>query len=186
MGFKVITPPVEPVTLAEARLQCRVTDTAEDSLLASYITAAREYCQHYTQRAIGSQTLEIALDGFPDGAIELPMSPATAITSIKYIDTNGVEQTLAGSAYVLDDYSHLSWVIRAYGTEWPITQGVANALKLRYQAGTATVPGPIRAAMLLMIAHLFANREPVNIGNIISELPLGVKALLNTNRIWSL
>lgn len=185
MGYKVITPPVEPVTLEETRLQCRVTDTAEDSLLASYITAAREYCQHYTQRAIGSQTLEIALDGFPDGAIELPMSPATAITSIKYVDTNGVEQTLAGSAYALDDYSHLSWAIRAYGTEWPITEAVANAVKVRYVAGAATVPGPIRAAMLLMIAHLFENRSSTSAGAVV-ELPLGVKALLDTNRIWSL
>ena len=185
MGFKVITPPTEPVTLVEARLQCRVTDAAEDSLITSYITAAREYCQHYTQRAIGSQTLELALDEFPDGAIELPMSPATGITSLKYINEAGAETTLADSAYVLDDYSHLCWVIRAYGTEWPTTQAVANAVKVRYVAGAATVPGPVRAAMLLTIAHLFENRASVG-DRQAYELPLGVKALLDTDRIWSL
>jgi uncharacterized phiE125 gp8 family phage protein len=185
MGLKVITPPTEPVTLADARLQCRVTDTAEDSLITSYITAARQYCEHYTQRAIGSQTLELALDEFPDGAIELPMSPATSITSLKYINEAGVETTLSGSAYTLDDYSHLSWAIRAYGTEWPTTQAVANAVKVRYVAGAALVPGPVRSAMLLTIAHLFENRASVA-DRQGYELPLGVKALLDTNRIWSL
>jgi len=48
MGFKVITPPTEPVTLAEARLHLRVTDTAEDALIGVWITAAREVCEYYT------------------------------------------------------------------------------------------------------------------------------------------
>ena len=92
MGYQVITPPTEPVTLADARLHLRVTDTAEDALIGVWITAAREACEHYTQRSIGSQTLELRLDEFPDGAIDLPRSPVTAITSLKYIDTNGTEQ----------------------------------------------------------------------------------------------
>lgn len=186
MSVKLITPPTEPVTLAEARLQCRVTEVAEDSLITNLITTARQYCEHYTQRAIGVQTLELALDEFPDGAIDLPMSPAVSITSIKYIDAAGVEQTLASAAYVLDDYSYTSWVLRAYGSEWPETQAVANAVKVRYVAGSATVPGPVRSAMLLMIGHLFVHRESTNVGNVTSELPLGVKALLDTNRAWFL
>lgn len=186
MGFKVITPPTEPVTLADARLHLRVTDTSEDTLIASLTTAAREYCEHYLQRSIGSQTLELALDEFPDGAIDLPRSPVTAITSLKYIDTNGTEQTLAPSAYTLDTFSHTSWVIRAYGTEWPETLDAANVVRVVYVAGAATPPATVKAAMLLTIGHLYENRESTVIGQTAIELPLGVKALLDTVRVWAL
>jgi len=186
MGYQVTTPPTEPVTLAEARLHLRVDDTAEDTLIGALITAAREYCQHYTQRSIGSQTLELRLDEFPDGAIELPMSPVTSITSLKYIDTNGTEQTLSGSAYTLDTFSHTAWAIRAYGTEWPETLDAANVVRVVYVAGAATPPATVRAAMLLMIGHLYENRESVVIGQATAqELPLGVKALLDTVRVWT-
>jgi uncharacterized phiE125 gp8 family phage protein len=186
MGFKVITPPTEPVTLADARLHLRVTDTAEDTLISALITAAREYCEHYLQRAVGSQTLELALDEFPEGSIELPMGPVTSITSIKYIDTNQAEQTLSGSAYTLDDYSHQSWAVPAYETEWPETLEAANVVKVRYVAGSATPPSAVLAAMKLIIGHLYENREQSIIGVSVTELPLGVKALLDTKRIWSL
>jgi len=184
MGFKVITPPTEPVTLADARLHLRVTDTSEDTLIASLTTAAREYCEHYLQRSIGSQTLELALDEFPEGAIELEHGPCISITSIKYIDTTGVEQTLAGAAYTLDDYSHKSWAVRAYGTEWPDTLEAANVVKVRYVAGST--PSAVIAAMKLIIGHLYENREQSIVGVSVTELPLGVKALLDTKRIWSL
>ncbi len=186
MGYQVITPPTEPVTLADARLHLRVTDTAEDALIGVWITAAREACEHYTQRSIGSQTLELRLDEFPDGAIDLPRSPVTAITSLKYIDTNGTEQTLAPSAYTLDTFSHTSWVIRAYGTEWPETLDAANVVRVVYVAGAATPPATVKAAMLLTIGHLYENRESVVIGQTAIELPLGVKALLDTVRVWAL
>jgi len=184
MGWKVITPPTEPVTLADARLHLRVTDTAEDTLISALITAAREYCEHYLQRAVGAQTLELALDEFPEGAIELPMGPVASITSIKYIDENQAEQTLSGSAYTLDDYSEKSWAIPAYDTEWPETLEAANVVKVRYVAGST--PSAVIAAMKLIIGHLYENREQSIVGVSITELPLGVKALLDTKRIWSL
>ncbi len=40
-------------------------------------------------------------------------------------------------------------------------------------------------AMKLLVAHFEANREPVNIGNIVPPLPFAVEALLSPYR-WSL
>lgn len=46
-------------------------------------------------------------------------------------------------------------------------------------------PGELeKAAMLLIIGHLYENRETVNIGNITSELPISAKNLLTYNRRW--
>jgi len=55
-------------------------------------------------------------------------------------------------------------------------------------AGTGThfvgeIPQPIRAAMLLLIGHLYANREAVNVGNIVTTVPLAVDALLAPYRV---
>lgn len=185
-GFKIITAPTDPVTLAQARLHLRVTDTSEDALITSLITAARQYCEHYTRRAIGAQTLEIALEEFPDDdEIELPMSPVTAITYVKYIATDGTLTTLSSGSYSLDDYSHVSRVLLAYNTCWPLTQDVDNAVFIRYVAGATTTPATVIAAMKLMIGHLYENRESVVVGPTVAELPMAVKSLLDTYKVWA-
>lgn len=44
----------------------------------------------------------------------------------------------------------------------------------------------VRTAMLLLVGHWYSNREAVNIGNITSEVPLAVEALLQPYRIYGL
>jgi hypothetical protein len=52
--------------------------------------------------------------------------------------------------------------------------------------GLDPVPSDIKAAMLLTIGHLYANRESVTIGSTQGhELPLGVKHLLQPYRVYS-
>lgn len=49
------------------------------------------------------------------------------------------------------------------------------------------LPGEdVKAAMLLLIGHWYANREAVNIGNITTEIPFAVEALLQPYRIYGL
>lgn len=181
MGVKVITPADPAITTAELRAHCYAL-AADDAQLEGFLSAAQGYAQHYTGRSIGSQTLELALDEFPDGAIELPLGPVTAISSIKYIDEAGVEQTLDPSAYTLDDYGIQCWALPAVDTEWPATLATANALKVRYVAGV--LPGAVRSALLLVVGHLYANRENT-VSTAMQELPMGVKSLLDTVKVWS-
>ncbi len=94
MAFQIVTPAtVEPVTLQEAKLQCKIiTDVldveayAEDSLIESWITTARAVAEHYTGRSLAPQTLEMALNCFPEAGFDLDMPPVASITSIKYAD----------------------------------------------------------------------------------------------------
>jgi uncharacterized phiE125 gp8 family phage protein len=161
MHFKVIIPPTsEPLTIDDARLQCKVDpdDTSHDELLDALIVAAREYAEHYTGRALASRTLEAALDEFPDcrESICLPMPPVTAITSIKYTDLAGDEQTLAADQYTLSDYGDSREVSLAYGSTWPSTRCIRNAVRVRFVCGYDADGGPelpeaVRAAMLLHV-----------------------------------
>lgn len=187
MTPKIITPVTSPVIpLAEIRQHLRLdllgdSTHPDDSLIEGYLLAAREYAEHYTQRSIGAQTLELALDKFPDAGIELPLG-AASITSIKYTDTSLVLQTIESTDYVLDDCSFTHWAIPV--SVWPTPAEVANAVKVRYVT-PATFSPAVKTALLLTVAHLYENREAVGTDRM-AEVPLSVDALLNTARTWQL
>jgi uncharacterized phiE125 gp8 family phage protein len=188
MPIKVITAPTaEAITRAEAKLHLRVDDVGgvhpDDALIDGLITAAREYAQHYTQRSVGSQVLELALDEFPsDGWIDLTMGPVSAITSVSYVDTAGATQTWASSNYSLDDYSNPARVVLAYGVSWPSTQDIPNAVKVRYTAGAGTVPKATKNAMLLHIdAHYPGNGYTEQQREVIMK---AIDSLLNTVKVY--
>lgn len=189
MALKLITAPTEePVTLAEAKLHCRVDGSDDDALLIALIKAARDLAENQTGRALCTQTWELALDAFPDVEIELPMPPVQSIVSIKYLDFAAVEQTLSADVYALDSYgSQRHWVLPAQGASWPDTLDAANAVKIRFVAGYGlgvAVPPGIKQWMLLQIGHWYATRESVNGGNIVNEMPF-VGALLDPYRLYT-
>lgn len=41
-----------------------------------------------------------------------------------------------------------------------------------------TIPDDVKSAILLLMGHLFENREAINVGNIVTKLPLGYEDLL--------
>lgn len=189
MALKLITAPTaEPVTLDEAKAQCRVEDTASDTLLTGLIAAAREMAEQETGRALMTQTWELALDAFPAGEIDLVKVPVQSITSVKYLDGNGAEQTIANANYTLDSYGIGHWLLPAYDYDWPATLDSANAVKVRFVCGyadAASVPPGVKLWMKAQIAHWFANRESVNVGNITSKLP-NIDGLLDAARVYKL
>lgn len=186
MAYKVITPPsVEPVSVAELRVHRRLDalDTTENALIATCISAAREWIERYIGAAVAEQTVEIALDAYPTGPIELPGGAVSSVTSVKFFDSAGSEVTLSNLLYTLDDYSTPNWLLMAYGTTWPTTTYTnANAIKVRYVVGSGVCPAPVKAALLLLAGHLYENREEVSASQTFA-LPLGVKALLASYRV---
>lgn len=183
MAIKVVTPvAVEPITLAELRAHLRLDTVGgvhpDDTMIQAQLIAAREFAEHYTGRMLAPVTLELALDAFPAGAIELTGSPVASITSIKYIDLAGTEQTLDPAAFSLNDYGIAAKVEMAYTTPWPATRDIANAVKVRYVAGYVAAPGIAKAAMLLLVGHLYENRQEATSLKV-EQIPLGVKSLLN-------
>jgi uncharacterized phiE125 gp8 family phage protein len=194
MAYKIITAATtEPITLAEARSHLRIEAFGsplahpDDAQITMMITAAREWCEQYTSRALAAQTIEMAMDSFPD-EIELPLVPTNSITSVTYSDTANATQTLSNTVYLLDDYSKPNKLALTLNSKWPSTSEVTNNIKIRMAVGNSptTLPYPIKAAMLLLIGSLYENRQEdlqSSSRATFNSLPLGVYNLLQPYRL---
>jgi uncharacterized phiE125 gp8 family phage protein len=156
---------------------------SEESLIKSLITAARQHCEQYTQLCLAEQTLEVAFDAF-ESSIGLPFGPVGEVVSVKYVSSTGAELTLASSTYKLSKRTTPASIYPDYGQAWPATRAQPEAVVVQYTAGYSadTLPKTIQAAMLLMVGHLYENREASVLVTNAMELPLGVRALLDPYR----
>ena len=195
MAYKIITAATsEPITLAEARKHLRIEPFGiplahpDDGQIEMFISAARTWCEQYTGRALASQTIEMALDAFPSDDIELPLTPVTSISFVKYVNTAGNEITLSNDYYGLDDYSDPNWLLLLNNYQWPATSEGANSVKIRMVVGntSVTIPHPIKAAILLLLGSLYENRQEdlqSSSRATFNSLPLGVYNLLQPYRL---
>lgn len=167
MTLTIVTKPTEyPLTLAEAKNHLRIDadQTGDDALIDGLVAAATTHAENYLGRALCSQTWKLLLDCF-ENCIRLPLPPLQSITSVKYLDTSGTEQTLATSVYrTLGVGSEGEGAIeRDYGQVWPSTYSVSEAVRITFVAGYANagvVPQVIKQAMLLHLTALYEMREP--------------------------
>ena len=169
----------EPVSTAEAKLVCRVDAdiTADDTLIARLIKAARAQCEHLLDRTITTTQYERTLDAFPDGGIRLAWPHVTGIDSITYTDTAGDAQTLNSALYTLDAREHPGWALPADDTTWPDTLATANAVRVLFTCGWvetgAAVPEDVKSWILMRVATMYKFREQIASGVTINELPRG-------------
>jgi uncharacterized phiE125 gp8 family phage protein len=173
----LITPPASPITLVEAKAHLRVDHADDDTLIGGLIGAAVAYLDGWSGvlgRALEEQTWEIGLDVFPCKEIRLPLGPLVSVTSVKYTDPAGLEQTVDPADYEVDARPVEGWIVPAADFSWPATMDTINAVRVRWVAGTGC-PLPVKHAALLLIAHWYATREAA--GATSAEIPLGVDAL---------
>lgn len=185
MGLTLVTPAAAtyPVTLAEAKSQCRVDSSDDDTYLETLIAAATDHVEQYTGRAIISQTWKLTLDAFSD-SILLPKGPVQSVSSVTYYDTNGDEQTLSADDYTFDGSSDPQWIVRNSDASWPTTLDGINAVSVTFVAGYSTVPPSIRHAILLLISQWFDQRSGTS-DKPFSAVPHAVDALLANYRSFA-
>lgn len=188
MSLKLITPATAlPLVLADVKLYLKVDHDAEDALITSLIEAATQNCEHILQRSIMPQTWELVLDAFPAGDLELFKLPVASITSVKYV-LNEAEQTLAADQYVLDgEQDQRAWLLSV--NDWPSTDDVANAVRVRYVAGyadTASVPAPIKHWLMLTVADYYHHRGTMTLNPVSNFGRNFYDGLLDRFRVYAL
>lgn len=181
-GLDLVTPGAEPVSLALAKLHCHVDSDDENTLIEAYISMARSHVEGFIKASLLPTVWRYRIDGGFPCAIELPIGPvvSNAALEIKYVDDAGVLQTLAPANYQVS-LGDVAVIRPAYGLTWPSTRCQMDAVQVTFTGGWAnevSIPPPLRAGVLFMVAQLYANREPVVVGVSAAEIPLTLRTLL--------
>lgn len=207
----IAAPASEPITLADAKSFLRVPTayTAEDPLINLMIVSARQRAEAICELALLPQTWEVYFDSFPDGdywslsrplgvrpfhrewlptpsreAIQLPRPPLASVGFVKYTDPAGAVQTLASNAYNVDAITKPARITPVYGTLWPLTQAVPNAMFVRFTAGYADLTTLLAEAsdailaMQMMISSFYDNRANFVLNASVVPIPHAAELLL--------
>lgn len=151
-------PTVEPISIDDVKPFLRLGDfTTDDGLIRDLITTVREQVEARGYALI-NQTLVMRMDCFPT-VIKLPRAPLVSVTSIQYVDVDGVTQTLAASKYDVDTSSVPARITPAYNESWPLTRSEIDAVTVTFVAGyganPSDVPERVRTAMKIDLATLY-------------------------------
>lgn len=153
--------------LSEARSHCRLEDDYPDEQLQPYMDAAESYVIAHLNRAVYTDqiTLDAALDSVATTLGAAATDYQEALDSAKLV-SNPAEK----------------------GAAIAVASARYDAVKTQAQRTMAGIVmnSTIRAAMLLTLGNLFANRETDVVGVSVAALPTGVPELLRPYRIPSM
>lgn len=177
-----------PLTRATVKNHLKIADsfTADDDLIDQIILAATYWCEDWQGRTYVNRSRTHYLDRFP-ATIKLPYPPLVSVESIKYVDTDGTQQTLSSADYRVDTGHEPGRITPAYGLIWPAIRPVTSSITIAYTAGygaAADVPDQVKAAVKLMCGFLYRHRDAVSEIKLQGHtLPAVVERLLWPERI---
>lgn len=163
----------EPVSSAEAKLFCKVTGTAEDTLFAILIKSARQALEEYTQSSFAGKTVHSTWVTMPDDYLfELPYGPVISVDHVYWVDEEGTEEeaTLNSDYWVYGDQD----AIVKLTTFWTTGLKATSTVRIEYTAGygnasTETLPEALKLAILKQIATDYEFREDVGQAGILTN-----------------
>lgn len=185
MGQVLIQAPAgEPVSLAEAKAHLRLVGSDDDPLVASLVTAARRVVEARSGLCLIAQGWMCFRDRWPEnGVIELPVGPLLTLDEIGVYGEDDQKAVIDPAHYLVDAASRPPRVLLRGSRLWPPAGRAVNGIGIRLQAGfgatAAEVPPPLRQAVLMLVAHFFAQRGD-EAG---PALPAGLGALLDPFRL---
>lgn len=185
MWTLVTAPDTEPLTLADAKAHLRYTQSAEDALIDSLITAARDFVEAVTRRRLITQTWDWQLPAFPAFPVAVPYPPLQSVTGITY-RVNEVDTTWATANFRVLARSGMraprGEIVLTDAAVVPTADSVPDAVTVRVVQGygdtPADVPEAIRHAMKLYVAELWVQRQITVVGTVTSSVQFTVEQLL--------
>jgi uncharacterized phiE125 gp8 family phage protein len=181
-------------------LRIPIGETNEDTLLEGLRDVAQEYVENYTNRKLLTQKWSVYFDDWPNkDSFEIPYPPLQYLgsssgpsTALAY--TNSTQNTVrwSSSNFAADSISEPGRLVRDYEvTAWPTTATLHNnnPIAITFICGyttTSNIPQSIKQAMLLIIGHLYEQREETIVGQPITRVPLAANSLLASYRNFKL
>jgi uncharacterized phiE125 gp8 family phage protein len=157
---RVTAPEDTPVTLAEVKKHVIADEfTDDDAVLQIYLDAAINHMDGYSGilgRALMSQEWAVQACEWR-ACFTLPMKPVKSVV-LKYFDAANVEQTVPDTAYRLS--GETLWLDSSFTRPALYSRGDAiSAIFTVGEEDAADVPAAIKAAILLMVGGMYANRD---------------------------
>jgi uncharacterized phiE125 gp8 family phage protein len=180
-------PSVEPVSLAEAKAHCRIDGTAEDTLVASLLLAARMHIERSLNVALIEQSWSLFLDCWPDRpSLALPLAPVMSVDAVRLYSPDDSSVIADPDLFLLDGAGQRPRLSRREAGPWPLPGRGVNGIEIAFTAGYGAaaddVPMPVRLAIKLLVAHWYETREPVLVGEQAHAVPLSVASLISPYR----
>lgn len=176
-------PTGDVVSLARMKEHLHVLHADEDALIQAYLDAATQRLDGPTGilgRAMLSQEWTLRVNGFSCIG-ELPLAPVIGITSVKYWDADGVQQTLPATVYELRSADATPEIVLRQGQTWPTVQSRWDAVEVVAQYGYTAVPDPIAVAIMLVVEGWFDSRGKTD-AEAQFQVSVPVKAMLQPFR----
>ena len=149
----------ELVTTAECVSHLYLPADADTTLMTAYILTARRWVEQYCGLPLIKKNVTVHYDTFPQNkeSILLPLITESAdIIEITYIDTDNVEQTIDGGDVILANIPNPNYIIPL--EDWPLE---ARNVNICYVATAYYDAAALKPAIMLMVAHIYENREIV-------------------------
>lgn len=189
MYYELVTGPVtDPISLDEAKTHLRVDHTDDDFYIRRLIKAAKQHIEKITNYIIVSSVWAAYCDEWPsDERIYLLKYPVTAISKVEYYASDDAAEYTELSASSYDKaVKYNPPVILLKDT--PILGDKLNAIKITFMAGHANdimdpVPENIKQAMLILINHMYDNRQDEIIGGAVSRFEKNYEYFLQSIRL---
>ena len=167
--FSVVTAATTAlVTTAEAKALLNIDHSADDTLIAALVAAATEEAQRACARSFITRTCRLVLHRWPcDNVIRLQYPPALTVTSIKYYDADGVEQTVDAADYTVITDVTPGIVVPAVNKAWPTASLRTYApIRVTYTAGYGAAAANVDADLVALVKALvvvdYESRESIS------------------------
>lgn len=163
--FYITTPPAtDPIAAADVEAALRISSGFDSTTITRLIPAAVRQVETDTDRSLITQTITGKFDHWPsDGVIKLPKPPFGSVSSLKYYDTDGSEQTLAENTdYEVKTSGDSGRIVVVPSGSWPSVQSdKVEPIEVIYTAGyganATDVPDDLREACVKMAVMMYTN-----------------------------
>jgi uncharacterized phiE125 gp8 family phage protein len=149
--MRTVPPSALPVTIDAARANLRIDGDHMDAQITGWIRGIVAELEHLTGQCLMAQTWTVVLDAFPTAPVSLP-HPVISVSSVKYLDMTGTEQTLAQNTYRINRKAYSTTVAPIVGGAWPDTYAETGAVVLTcvcgYGADASATPDGAAAYIL--------------------------------------
>lgn len=177
---RTIQAAIQPLDIESVANYLRTDGDAEGEHLDDLINMAAAEVERITGRVMLSSTFRLQQATWVDAlqakytppvgqerlphTLELPRTPLRTVTSVKYYDTDNVQQTLDAAQYIVCTDLEPGLVYLKSENDWPALAERPDAVQVIFTAGHGTtlaeIPARLKMAMLLLCREYYAGGSP--------------------------